>query len=126
MKKFNVKGYILKDISSSELVISIERVQNGEVFICEKLQKMINAQLPDQILSTHRITKREQEIIGLMVRKLSSKEMSNRLFLSKRTIDKHRENILKKFNINSTSALVKALKILASIMLSHNFQTVSF
>ncbi|WP_300603772.1 response regulator transcription factor [Niabella sp.] len=118
MKKSNLIGYLLKDISTRELVSAIKQVKSGEIVVCQRLQEMIGNQLPGQIRETLHITKREQEIIGLIVRRLSSKEMSDRLFLSKRTIDKHRQNIFKKFKVNSTSALINAIRISVCITIS--------
>ncbi|ANH81963.1 hypothetical protein A8C56_14180 [Niabella ginsenosidivorans] len=109
MKATNIKGYILKDIGSEELIHSIEQVLEGQPFFSGQVQYVSKHLLPESILKELHITRREQEIIGFIIKKLSSKEISEKLFLSKRTVETHRQNILKKFRVKSTSALIRAL-----------------
>jgi len=57
------------------------------------------------------LTKREKEILGELVNGLSNKSIADKLFISVRTVDTHRANIITKLNVNKTAALVKyALK----------------
>lgn len=64
-----------------------------------------------QKLLTDGITNRERDVIRLLILDYSSKEIAEKLFISSKTVDTHRRNILKKLNISSTGELVGILKI---------------
>ena len=54
-----------------------------------------------------KLTKREKEILSELVNGLSNKEIAEKMFISIRTVDTHRANIMTKLNVNKTAALVK-------------------
>lgn len=105
----NAKGCILKDITADELNTAIQIVTGGEVYFSMRLKHMMKMEVPEATLKELHLTKREAEIVQLIVKKRSSREISNQLFLSQRTVETHRRNILRKFNVSSAGALVKAL-----------------
>jgi len=59
---------------------------------------------PDPVKS---ITKREREILGLLTEGLTSTEIAEKLYISPRTVEKHRTNLLKKLDLRNTAALVR-------------------
>ena len=106
-------GYLPKDASMKELLEAIETIGNGG--------KYFNKEISDKILQSfvsrsHRgnslirhesLTKREMEIVGLIVEGLSNKEIADQLSISIRTVDSHKNNIMKKLELKSSIDLVK-------------------
>ncbi|WP_018630614.1 response regulator transcription factor [Niabella aurantiaca] len=109
MMAAKAKGCVLKDITAAELITAIREVTNGKVHFSIRLKHIINAEIPQETSKWLHLTKRELETVQLIVKRRSSREISDQLFLSKRTIDTHRRNILKKFNVHTAAALIKAL-----------------
>lgn len=101
-----VMGYLLKDASPATIVNAIETVHNGEQFIQEELkQQLLNS------FSQHNVkpivTRREKEILQLIVDEFTNQEIADRLFLSLRTVENHRNNLLQKLDVKNTAGLVK-------------------
>ncbi|WP_422106163.1 response regulator [Winogradskyella sp.] len=107
------KGYVTKNVEKTELISAIHTLIKGDYFFSNTIPKDIKnwfnketASLPESDL-----TKREKEILQLIVKGRTSLEMANQLNLSKYTIDTHRKNIHKKLGIKSNTGLVNyALK----------------
>ncbi|OEU54942.1 MAG: DNA-binding response regulator [Desulfobulbaceae bacterium S3730MH12] len=104
-------GYLLKDDSGEELLIAIEKVQNGKKYISPTLTDDIT----DDVFRMHRdgkkslyqeLSKREKQVLQLVVDGNTSKEMAEHLGLSPRTIDHHRSRLLKKLNKKNSVDLV--------------------
>ena len=104
-------GYLLKDDSGEELLIAIEKVQNGKKYISPTLTDDIT----DDVFRMHRdgkkslyqeLSKREKQVLQLVVDGNTSKEMAEHLGLSPRTIDHHRSRLLKKLNRKNSVDLV--------------------
>ncbi len=104
-----VKGFILKDSNIDELVHAIERILAGESFFSQKLLlSLVNSNKGQTEVD---LTKREQEILQLIAKGLSTQEISDQLFISFRTVERHRANLLLKTNTNnSLKLLVFAIK----------------
>jgi DNA-binding NarL/FixJ family response regulator len=105
-------GYMLKEESEKELYSAIEKVRQGGVYISPNLSEELTE---DYIclcrgLSNHPseiLTKREIEILKLIVDGKSSREIANHLFISIRTVENHRANIMEKMGVKKTVDLVK-------------------
>ena len=104
-------GYLLKDDSEDELLTAIQKVRDGKRYISPKLAE----DFADEIIDMHRngrkspvqeLTKREKEILQLVVRGYTSKKMADCLGLSPRTIDHHRSSLLKKLQKKNSVDLV--------------------
>jgi len=104
-------GYLLKDDSGEELLIAIEKVQNGKKYISPTLTDNVT----DDVFRMHRdgkkslyqeLSKREKQVLQLVVEGNTSKEMAVHLGLSPRTIDHHRSRLLKKLNKKNSVDLV--------------------
>lgn len=104
-------GYLMKDDSDKELLIALEKVLSGKSYISPCLAD----DFADDVISMYRnerkspfqeLTKRESEILQLVVQGYTSKKMAERLNLSQRTIDHHRSNLLRKFNRKNSVDLV--------------------
>lgn len=109
MLSAGAKGYLLKDIDSHELMKAIDAVLSGGVYTSEKLLHTSPSPLPQHLLSQHGITKREHEILQLMIDQHTTDEISKQLFLSKRTVETHRYRLLKKFNVKNSLSLLKTV-----------------
>lgn len=117
-------GYLLKDCTKDEMLTAISRISNGEMFVSKSAsQVLVNKMLnktpqaqpaepePAEQEAGPALTKREREILDLVYEGLSNKEIAAKLFLSVRTIDTHRYNILQKFKARNTADLInKAVK----------------
>jgi DNA-binding NarL/FixJ family response regulator len=104
-------GYLMKDDSDQELLIAIEKVLSGKSYI----SPFMVDDFADDVISMFRtqkkspfqeLTKREKEILQLVVKGYTSKKMAEHLNLSQRTIDHHRSNLLRKFNRKNSIDLV--------------------
>ncbi|WP_118950606.1 response regulator [Taibaiella helva] len=115
MFKAGARGYVLKTAPEEVIVEAIQKVYNGERFMEGGLRELVlQASLTDGVQRNPQLllTKREQEVLQLIASNLTSKEIAESLFLSKRTIDHHRNNLLLKLNVKNTAALIaKAIKL---------------
>ena len=103
-------GYLLKNTDYDTLITAIETINDGGQFIDRSLreplfQSMLAAK---QQLALPTLSAREQEILSLIAQNLTSHEIAERLFISKRTIDFHRTNLLVKLKAKNAAALVRA------------------
>ncbi|MCI5119699.1 MAG: DNA-binding response regulator [Candidatus Electrothrix sp. AUS4] len=97
-------GYLLKDDSDTELLPAIRRIRQGKDYMSPQLA----LEIPEGIRSTAEIqlTPREKQVLKLLVDGLTTKQIAEKLFISPRTVDQHRSNLLKKFGKKKTVDLV--------------------
>ncbi len=104
-------GYLMKDDSDEELLLAIKKIQGGKTY----LSPMLSDDFTDDVIAAHRnqqsspfigLTKREYEVLQLVVEGNTSKVMAEKLCLSPRTVDHHRSKLLKKFNLRNSADLV--------------------
>lgn len=104
----DIAGYLLKQTGKAELVGAIKKVyEGGQYFqdkILEELQK--ESERKKQVNNIN-LTQREIEIVSLLEKNLNSREIADELFISVRTVETHRKNILKKTGCNNVLSLVK-------------------
>jgi DNA-binding NarL/FixJ family response regulator len=106
------EGYLLKEDADSELFSAIDTIRGGELYVSPLLARELNddwvkmcrgeLKLPSECLTT-----REREIVKLIAEGKSSKDIAALLFISARTVEHHRANIMSKLNIRKTADLVK-------------------
>lgn len=103
-----INGYLLKDTEKTELLHGIESIAKGQQVFSDPISKMITKSYlnGDQMLHDS-ITKREREILQLIVEGYSSKLIADKLDISPRTVDTHRGNIMQKLNIPNAAGLVR-------------------
>lgn len=106
-------GLIHKSAHHLELIDAAQKVANGERFLGKQFSKMMTKEYirlarkkkrPDPVKS---ITKREREVLSLLTEGLTSSEIASKLYISPRTVEKHRTNLLKKLKLKNTAALVR-------------------
>ena len=103
--KAGVEGYVLKKYTHHELLTAIDIINEGGQFWSPEVNKMLLRRLQPE--SNNQITDREMEILKLLTKELTSREIAEKLFISERTVDTHRKNLLRKTNSSSTIGLVK-------------------
>lgn len=104
-----VKGFILKNTGIENVVTAIRKVAAGENFFSEELLFNILNNMRDNGKSEpsdSEISDREMEILYHVCKGESNQEIADELFISKRTVDKHRANLLSKTGCRNTAALV--------------------
>jgi two-component system nitrate/nitrite response regulator NarL len=104
----DIAGYVLKNIGKQELVKALEKISGGGIYFSEEvLHEMTRASEMKKENEEAHLTTREIEIIQLIEKELSNKQIAEQLFLSERTIETHRKNIFRKTNTSSVIGLVK-------------------
>ncbi len=102
-------AYVLKTSSPTELTSAIKAVVKGGAFFSPTIAEMVrkDRQTGYQAKPEPILTEREAQILLLIARGKSSKEISNLLCISKRTVNKHRENMMEKLNIHTIAELTQ-------------------
>jgi len=108
-------GYLLKKTNSDTLVKAIEQVYKGEEFLEPELKELLLNDLlkkPKRLPQHIHITKREKEILQLVVKEYSNKEIADALSLSESTVKNHRFSLLQKLDVkNSVGLARKAMEL---------------
>ena len=109
------KGYVVKESASDRLMLGIDSVLKGEFFmdssVSHKVVKRLmgfqekKAEITDAAYDT--LTPREQEVLVLLAEGFSKEKVSERLFISPKTVDNHRSSIMNKLNLSSPVELVR-------------------
>ena len=113
MLKAGASGYVPKRAAPDDLVAAIRTVSQGDVFLypplATRLVKDYLQRTPsaDRASMDNELTPREQQVLVLVAEGLTSGEISDRLVISIKTVDRHRENIMHKLNLHSRVDLVK-------------------
>ena len=102
------KGFLLKDSDISEVREAIITVMKGGSYFSQELLYHViqKIKLREQEPKTAVLSKREKEILLKICEGLSNQEIAETLFISKRTVDKHRANLLGKTNSKNTASLI--------------------
>ena len=109
MIQLGAKGYITKNSSHEEVFAGIDKVFNGNTYICSEIKDFIAEQMMD--IETDKpdirsLSLREIEIIKFIKEGMPSNEIALKLHLSTRTVEVHRHNILKKLQVKNTASLI--------------------
>jgi len=110
MLRKGAMGYILKTTRKDILVDAIRSVYGGEQYLETALRERVmqdTLQARKQLSADPILSRREQEILNYIALDLTSQQIADKLFVSKRTIDFHRLNLLMKLGVKSVGALVK-------------------
>lgn len=104
-----VSGYVLKTSPKEIILEAIKTVYDNRQFIEESLREMLLQVTlnPKGYKQQVQLTRREKEVLQLVAMNHTSQEIADKLFLSKRTIDNHRNNLLLKLDARNTAELIK-------------------
>lgn len=105
-------AYLRKDCVSEELIHAIECVMRGDVYISPKIVALMSKHIAVTSQKgnagiTPQLSAKEREVLQLLAEGCTSKEISDRLFISMKTVEKHRQHISEKLGINSVAELTK-------------------
>ncbi|MEJ6402282.1 response regulator transcription factor [Yoonia sp. 2307UL14-13] len=98
------KGYVLKDVPTDEIRTAIDTVMAGQEYLCTGAQGSLQPKTSD---GREPLTSREQTVLLELAQGHSNKEVANRLNISVRTVETHRNNIKRKLGISSTAGLTR-------------------
>ncbi|MCC5943185.1 MAG: response regulator transcription factor [Balneolaceae bacterium] len=111
--KAGVMGYLTKNAPASELIKIVREVHSGEQAFSESVSQIMISQYTDHTKRSalagnkKSVTKREKEILKLIVDGYTSAEIAKMLYISTRTVETHRSNLMNKLGIKNTAALVR-------------------
>lgn len=109
MIDLGVKGFILKESDTEEVIKAVDEIVKGSLYFSQELLLGLLKKRKDSICIE--LTPREQEVLALIAKGLSNVEIGEKLFISARTVEKHRaELLLKTDSKNSVSLVVYAIK----------------
>jgi DNA-binding NarL/FixJ family response regulator len=115
MMSSGAKGFLLKDSEFTEVVEAVETVFEGGTYFSASLLESLSHSMrstgavgrqTDDIAESDRLSEREVEVLLAICQGFSTQEIADRMFISKRTVDKHRANILDKSGCKNTASLV--------------------
>ncbi len=105
--KAGAYGYMLKNTDEDELIKVIRIVHQGKKYFSPMIaEKMVNF-MSEQKVSENILSNKEKEVLGLISEGLTTKDIAAKLFVSTRTIETHRANILRKLEVKNTAELIK-------------------
>ncbi len=112
MMQKGCKGYLLKSSTNqSILATAIRQVYEGELYLDASLKEQL---LREMLVSKRRannlnpkVTQREREVLSLIAREYSNQEIADKLFISLRTVETHRYNLLQKLDVKNTAGLLR-------------------
>jgi two-component system nitrate/nitrite response regulator NarL len=106
MMDAGVNGYILKNTGKQELVTALRTIAKGQSFYSKEVSEELKR--TDTLVDRRYIlTTREREIVKHIAKGMSHTEIGQHLFISPRTVDTHRTNLMKKLEVNSIAELIK-------------------
>jgi len=113
MMRRGCRGYLLKGAGPEVLLEAIEAVHRGETYIEPALresllQNVIQYKSKNEAIPLPELSEREKEILQLIAQEYTTREISEKLFISYRTAENHRYNLLQKLDVKNTVGLVKA------------------
>lgn len=104
MIDIGVKGFILKDVDNKELEDSINKVISGGTYFSQEL--LLNLIKNKSFNENITLTKREKEVLELICKGFSNQQISDQLFISQRTVERHRSSLLLKTDSKNSISLV--------------------
>jgi two-component system response regulator NreC len=113
-----VKGYVVKNESGEELEYAVHTILEGKTYFSQAVHKVILNKYKRAAVKKKerhediRLTAREIEIVKLIDDGLTSQQMADKLFISPRTVETHRANLMKKFGVKNSIELVKKARLI--------------
>jgi DNA-binding NarL/FixJ family response regulator len=97
-------GYILKNAESEEMLLGIETVSKGEVFLCDEIDILLKEKANDDVIW---LSDRESEILRHVANGYTTKEIADLIFRDSETVKFFRKNLLIKLNVRNVAELIK-------------------
>ena len=109
--KNGAMGYLLKNTGKNELVTAIKTVLEGERYLPQNIQEMLlNESLGKSAPSSFfvpKLTSREKEILDLIIKEYTTEEIAEKIFISVKTVEAHRSNLIQKLGVKNSAGLVR-------------------
>jgi DNA-binding NarL/FixJ family response regulator len=108
-----VSGYVLKNVNKEELIEAIKKVVSGDKYFSGEVVTTLLEKESTKIITgketpdLDKLTKREIEVLKLIAQGLSNREAGEKLFISPRTVDTHRTNLMEKLQIKNIAGLIR-------------------
>ncbi|RED96612.1 response regulator [Marinoscillum furvescens] len=100
-------GYLLKNADKQELSEAIRTVNRGKKYFNAEISQLMVGNIALEGNSTQRLSEREQQVLQLVSNGKTTKEIAEELFVSSRTVETHRVNMMKKLEVQNTAELIK-------------------
>lgn len=114
IKSFNAgaRGYLLKNVTHDELIFAIRQVAKNSIYFCSEITAKILGALPaangnPASKMVTELSKREIEVLSLIAEGFTNLEIAEKLFMSRRTVEGHRQNLLEKTSTKNTATLIR-------------------
>ena len=100
-------SYLIKNVDEHELLTAIESVAVGKKYFNSEISQLMIGNMALQGESLKELSEREMEVLELVSQGKTTKDIAEQLFVSTRTVDTHRVNMMKKLNVQNTAELIK-------------------
>lgn len=106
-------GYIIKNTGRKELITAIKTIASGDSYFSKEVSQTIFNQLTEEKRGKSKketgvpLTQREIDVLKLIAEEMTNLEIAEKLFISARTVDTHRRNLLQKLGVKNTAGLVR-------------------
>ncbi len=111
MLKNGADGYVLKNAGRDEVVMAIRTVMEGKKYLDQEVNDIIISSIAGHTTQKNNpfpsLSRREKEVLGLILDELTTKEIAEKLFISVGTVETHRRNMLAKVGARNTAGLVR-------------------
>lgn len=108
INKASISGYLLKQSNANELVVAIKKIASGGQYFPDSILDALEIHSSKkEIVEAAHLTQREIEVINLMEKDFSNKQIADALNIAVRTVETHRKNIFRKTGTNNLLSLVK-------------------
>jgi DNA-binding NarL/FixJ family response regulator len=105
MIKNGASGYLVKSASKEEIEAAIQSANEGKLYLSLDINSIdLNTEMAPDVPV---VSRREKEVLQLIVDGLTNPQIAEKLFISLHTVDSHRKNLLAKFNVNNTASLIR-------------------
>ena len=110
MLRNGAKGYLLKNTDKQELITAITTVYKGSNYLPRGIQDiLLNDSIgnPSQTTFIPKLTRREKEVLDLIAKEHINQEIADILFISTKTVESHRNNLIQKMGVRNTAGLIR-------------------
>ena len=108
--KNGAMGYLLKNTSKTELTDAIKEVNKGNRYLPKKISDILlndSIGIDNSSYFIPKLTSREKEILALIIKEYTTDEIANELFVSNKTVESHRSNLMQKLGVKNSAGLVR-------------------
>lgn len=105
-----VEGYLLKNISTEELIFALSHIHRNNKYICSDLAiRMLSLANQKKHMTDCMVdfSKRETEVLSLIAQGYTNKEIADKLYTSRRTVEGHRQTMINKANVRNSAELIR-------------------